>query len=67
MIKRGGEALAADTARTVREALCENSRPSMETVRAWDAYFIENRLSPGGCADLLAVSFFLHDWTREQT
>lgn len=67
MIKRGGEALAADTARTVREALCENSRPSMETVRAWDAFFIENRLSPGGCADLLAVSFFLHDWTREQT
>lgn len=67
MIKRGGEALAADTARTVREALCENSRPSMETVRAWDAYFIENRLSPGGCADLLAVSLFLHDWTREQT
>ena len=67
MIKRGGEALAADTARTVREALCENSRPSMETVRGWDAYFIENRLSPGGCADLLAVSFFLHDWTREQT
>ena len=67
MIKRGGAALAADTARTVRKALCENSRPSMETVRAWDAYFIENRLSPGGCADLLAVSFFLHDWTREQT
>ena len=67
MIKRGGEALAAETARTVREALCENSRPSMETVRAWDAYFIENRLSPGGCADLLAVSYFLHDWTREQT
>lgn len=67
MIKRGGAALAADTARTVRKALCENSRPSMETVRAWDAFFIENRLSPGGCADLLAVSFFLHDWTREQT
>lgn len=67
MIKRGGAALAAETARRMREALEENSRPSMELVRAWDAYFIENRLSPGGCADLLAVSFFLHDWTREQT
>ena len=67
MIKRGGAALAAETARRMREALEENSRPSMELVRAWDAFFIENRLSPGGCADLLAVSFFLHDWTREQT
>ena len=67
MIKRGGEALAAGTARRIGEALDENSRPSMDRVRAWDAFFIQNRLSPGGCADLLAVSYFLHDWTREQT
>ena len=65
MIKRGGAALAAETARRMREALEENSRPSMELVRAWDAFFIENRLSPGGCADLLAVSFFLHDWRQQ--
>ena len=65
MIKRGGAALAAETARRMREALEENSRPSMELVRAWDAFFIENRLSPGGCADLLAVSYFLHDWRQQ--
>ena len=62
MIRRGGAALAAETARRMKEMLGKDSRPSMDRVREWDAFFIQNRLSPGGCADLLAVSLFLHDW-----
>jgi holo-ACP synthase/triphosphoribosyl-dephospho-CoA synthase len=33
---------------------------------AWelDCYFVKNRLSPGGCADLLAISFFLYFWEQ---
>ena len=34
----------------------------MESVQQLDELFIRRNLSPGGCADLLAVSFFLHDW-----
>ena len=62
MIRRGGAALAAETARRMKETLGKDSRPSMDRVREWDAFFIQNRLSPGGCADLLAVSLFMHDW-----
>lgn len=64
MIKRGGAALAGEAARGIRESLKADSRPTMDRVREWDALFIRLDLSPGGCADLLAVSYFLHDWIR---
>ena len=62
MIKRGGPALAEETAARVREELRKNSRPAMAWVRELDERFIRHELSPGGCADLLAVCYFLHDW-----
>lgn len=65
MIKRGGAALAGDTAARVREELRRNSRPAADRVRELDELFIRNNLSPGGCADLLAVSIFLHDWKND--
>lgn len=34
--------------------------PSQEALIALDARFIEKNLSPGGCADLLALALFLH-------
>lgn len=34
-------------------------RPAMEAVEALDDAFIRRRLSPGGCADLLAAAYFL--------
>ena len=34
--------------------------PSIAEIRQLDAQFIEKNLSPGGCADLLAVTYFLH-------
>ena len=62
MIKRGGQALARETSAQLRRELRQNSRPAMERVRQMDELFIRSHLSPGGCADLLAVSYFLHDW-----
>ena len=61
MIRRGGPALAGETSARLRDELRENALPTMERVRQLDELFIRSNLSPGGCADLLAVSFFLHD------
>ena len=48
----------------LREELRKDSRPAMERVRQLDELFIRRNLSPGGCADLLAVCYFLHDWRQ---
>ncbi|MBS5249868.1 MAG: triphosphoribosyl-dephospho-CoA synthase, partial [Oscillospiraceae bacterium] len=34
--------------------------PALEAVEALDREMIRRNLSPGGCADLLAVTYFLH-------
>ena len=65
MIKRGGPSLAGQMSALVREELQKNSRPTTAYVRELDESFIRNRLSPGGCADLLAVSYFLLDWKNQ--
>ena len=36
--------------------------PEVGDVLDMDAAFIRANLSPGGCADLLAATYFLHDW-----
>jgi holo-ACP synthase/triphosphoribosyl-dephospho-CoA synthase len=45
-----------------------SSEPGMEAMRgkavALDREFIEKNISPGGCADLLAVTFFLYQLER---
>ncbi len=66
MIKRGGQALAGEAVALVRQELRRDTFPPAERIRELDAFFIRHRLSPGGCADLLAVSFFLHDWRRPE-
>ena len=66
MIKRGGPVLAGELSGLVREELRKDSRPAMARVRQLDELFIRRDLSPGGCADLLAVSYFLHDWRQFQ-
>ena len=35
-------------------------RPDPEAVRALDRAMIQRNLSPGGCADLLAITYFLY-------
>ena len=64
MVKRGGPELAAQAARRVRDLLARTPSPSEEQILELDAAFIRQDLSPGGCADLLAVSYFLHAWHK---
>lgn len=64
MIKRGGLKLAEDTAAAIRSYLETEPSPDMSIVEEWDRLFIRRNLSPGGCADLLAVSLFLFDWKK---
>lgn len=40
--------------------LADTPYPSMETIKELDKEFIEKNLSPGGSADLLALTYFLH-------
>ena len=59
LIRRGG----LDTARAVRSRIAEildrDPFPDSQVLEALDREFIQNRLSPGGSADLLAMCFFL--------
>ena len=64
MIKRGGYALAEGMSAHLRCELRKNVLPTTERVRQLDEIFIRRNLSPGGCADLLAVSYFLYDWKQ---
>ena len=38
--------------------------PSLQEISELDRQFIEKNLSPGGCADLLAVTLFLQSWAE---
>lgn len=62
MAKRGGMDGAAWGAQQARELLQRSAVPKIEDIAALDERFIERNLSPGGCADLLALTLFLHEW-----
>lgn len=65
MISRGGRGGAAEAAEECRR-LVESARfPPLEDIDALNRRFVENELSPGGCADLLAAAFFLLDWEEQ--
>ena len=61
MVARGGRDAARVAADSVAALLDANPSPSMKAVAALDDAFIARNLSPGGCADLLAIACFLHD------
>ncbi len=61
---RGGEAGAAFAKRSTQAFLSQDPFPSPEAIKALDDAFIEQNLSPGGCADLLAATLFLHRLTK---
>ena len=65
MVKRGGADGAAWGAQQAKALLDTTQLPALEDIAALDEVFIARNLSPGGCADLLAVTLFLHAW--EQT
>ncbi len=62
MVKRGGIDGATWGAEQARALLQRSSLPTIEEIAQLDSQFIEKNLSPGGCADLLALTLFLHEW-----
>jgi holo-ACP synthase/triphosphoribosyl-dephospho-CoA synthase len=57
---RGGAEGAAFAASAAKALLEQNPLPSPGELEALDDAFISRRLSPGGCADLLAATYFLY-------
>lgn len=57
---RGGEVGAKWACDAVISLLQSHPIPSAQQIEALDDTFIARNLSPGGCADLLAVTYFLH-------
>ena len=62
MIKRGGAKLASAVSEDLRAVLEREPFPPLSCAEELDRDFIRQNLSPGGCADLLAAAYFLHDW-----
>lgn len=65
LVTRGGPEGAKAAASEAAALLSAGTRLSMEAVAQLDQRFIRRNLSPGGCADLLAVTYFLWRWERE--
>ena len=67
MIARGGMETAAAAKDAARSLLPDpnGDLPDLSHLRALDRQFIRDNLSPGGCADLLAIAFFLYYLTKE--
>lgn len=57
---RGGEVGARWAAKAARELLSASPYPAIRQLEMLDDGFIARNLSPGGCADLLAVTYFLY-------
>lgn len=60
MIARSDMATAAAVREQVAAILADTPHPDREALLALDKEFIEKNLSPGGSADLLAATYFLH-------
>lgn len=62
MISRGGIAAARAASAQAAELLRHGAASALAEAARFDQDFIAQNLSPGGCADLLAITYFLHDW-----
>ena len=59
---RGG-IIGADFALQITKKLLKNfPEPEMKQIESLDDEFIKQNLSPGGCADLLAITYFLYNF-----
>ncbi len=65
LLHRGGEEGATWAAKTVKALLSWQPVPDRAVLEALDDAFVERNLSAGGCADLLAVIFFLTELEKE--
>jgi len=62
MAARGGLERAKKAAEDCARLLERCPLPEVEDISRLDQEFIRDNLSPGGCADLLAASFFIAKW-----
>jgi len=60
LIHRGGREQQLAVCNELKAMLTESPFPQKEQLEALDRDFIRKNLSPGGSADLLALTFFLH-------
>lgn len=65
LLHRGGPLAQPFVTGAVEKILQQNPFPSMDEIRQLDEVLIDRHLSPGGCADLLALTYML--WLLEQT
>lgn len=64
MVKRGGLALAKEAAEEAASMVRAGNNRDIESILYLDEKYIREGLSPGGCADLLAATYFLHDYSE---
>lgn len=60
LIHRSTLKIQEDTANCIENLLKQTPYPTKEILNALDDDFIQKNLSPGGSADLLALTYFLH-------
>ena len=60
MIVRSDPETVKEVTRQVALLLAKNRYPDQNTLEELNALFVEKNLSPGGAADLLAATYFLH-------
>lgn len=65
MIRRGGLQRQAEVAAEIAALLEREPFPGRRTLERLDARFVEEDLSPGGCADLLAMALLLYFLAEE--
>ncbi len=57
---RGGIKATEDAVKTIKKLLTDFPEPAKTQIETLDDAFIKQNLSPGGCADLLAITYFLY-------
>ncbi len=60
LINRSNRQTQLEIRKKIAALLESDPFPALSVIEALDREFIEKNLSPGGCADLLAVTYFLH-------
>ncbi len=60
LIHRGGMTTKEEITSRLKTMLAQTPYPPITDIETLDKEFIERNLSPGGSADLLALTFFLH-------
>ncbi len=60
MIKRSSREVQLQVKEEIRSLLAKDPEPTESVIRALDRSFIEKNLSAGGCADLLALTYWLY-------